>query len=311
MILHRHTMETGLIHPFRASRHASAVSPVSLAPVAGRSSMATSTPDYVAIKQRQRATWAAGNYARVETRLTVVSETLCEAVDLHAGQRVLDVACGSGNTALAAARRNCEVTGVDFVPELLEHGRTRAAVEGLDVDFREGDAEALPFADGSFDAVLSTFGAMFAPDQETTAAELLRVCRPGGKIGMANWTPEGFIGNGFRLVASYVPPPPGLKPPSRWGTEAGLRELLGDGVSDVRIEPRVFTFRYRSAEHWLEFFRTNFGPVQRAFAALDDSAGADLARDLLGLCEEMNTADDGTLVVSSGYLEVVAARRDG
>ena len=270
--------------------------------------MTPPTPDYAAIKERQQATWAAGNYARVETRLTVVSERLAEAVDLRAGQRVLDVACGSGNTAIAAARRNCEVTGVDFVPELLAHGRKRAAVEGLDIAFREGDAEALPFADGAFDAVLSTFGAMFAPDQETTASELLRVCRQGGTIGMANWTPDGFIGNGFRLVATSVPPPPGLKPPSRWGTESGLEELLGDGISDVRIERRDFTFRYRSAEHWLDFFRTNFGPVQRAFAALDDSSSDDLARELLALCEEMNTAGDGTLVVPSAYLEVVATR---
>lgn len=204
--------------------------------------MTTSTPGYAAIKKRQQDTWAAGNYARVETRLTIVSERLAEAVDLHAGQRVLDVACGRGNSAIAAARRNCEVTGVDFVPELLAHGRKRAAVEGLDIDFREGDAEALPLPDGTFDAVLSTFGAMFASDQETTATELLRVCRPGGKIGMANWTPDGFIGSRFRLVTSNVSPPPGLKPPSRWGKEAGPRELLGDGISEFRIERCHFIF---------------------------------------------------------------------
>jgi len=266
-------------------------------------------PDFAAIKQRQQQTWAAGDFARVATSLVIVGETLCEAVDLRAGSRVLDVACGSGTAALAAARRFCDVTGVDYVPALLERGRERAAAERLEVEFVEGDAEALPFGDASFDVVLSTFGVMFAPDQARAAAELLRVCRPGGTIGLANWTPEGRSGQVFRIAARYVPPPPGLAPPTRWGTDEGLRTLIGDGIRDLSIERRNFVSRYRSPEHWLAFFREYFGPTKRAFEAIDAAARESLAADLLDLMRQANQADDGTLVASSEYLEVVATRR--
>ncbi|HET7300481.1 MAG TPA: class I SAM-dependent methyltransferase [Oleiagrimonas sp.] len=271
--------------------------------------MTTSMPDFATIKQRQQAVWSAGDYAAIESRSVVVSENLCEAVDLRADQEVLDVACGSGNTSLAAARRNTMVTGIDYVPALLEYGRKRAAVERLDIRFQHGEAEALEFPEGSFDAVLSTFGAMFAPDQAKTASELLRVCRPGGKIGMANWAPDGFVGQGFRLVSSRMPPNPGLQPPSRWGTETGLREFFGDGVSKLSITRRDFVFRYRSAGHWLDYYRDNFGPVHTLFARLDEDAAKEFAGELITLCTSFNTADDGTLVIPSAYLEVVAVRR--
>jgi ubiquinone/menaquinone biosynthesis C-methylase UbiE len=265
-------------------------------------------PDFEAIKSRQQMTWASGDYAMVGGTLVIVAESLCEAVDLRPGQKVLDVATGSGNTALAAARRFCDVTGVDYVPDLLGRARERAAAERLSIDFREGDAEALPFEDGAFDAVLSTFGAMFAPSQERTAAELTRACRPGGKIGMANWTPEGFIGQLFKLTGSYVPPPAGLKGPVLWGTEDRLRELFGDRVSSIAVARRSFTFRYRSADHWLEFFRSYYGPTMKAFEALDDAKREELARDILGLIERFNRSGDETMVVPSEYLEVVAVR---
>lgn len=271
--------------------------------------MATSTPDFPGIKLRQRDLWGTGDYAAVAAPLIVVSENLCETVDLHAGERVLDVACGSGNTALAAARRNCEVTGFDFVPNLLDRARERAAAERLTVTFVEGDAEYLPFADASFQVVLSTFGCVFASDQARTASELVRVCRPGGRIGMANWTPDGWVGTMFGIVSRYVPPAPGLRPPARWGTEGGLRELFGDSIVELRSERRDFVFRYRSPEHWLEFFRANFGPMVTAFAALDTMGRQLLADELLDRVTEHNTARDGTLVMPAAYLEVVATRR--
>ncbi len=266
-------------------------------------------PDLATIKARQQQTWATGDYAAVGTILTVVSENLCEAVDLRPGWQVLDVATGHGNTALAAARRFCEVTGVDYVPALLERGRERAAAERLPVTFREGDAEALPFPDASFDAVLSTFGVMFAPDQEKAAAELLRVCRPGGKIGLANWTPDGWAGQMFRTVGQHVPPPPGLKPPPLWGTEERLRELFGDRISSLDVSRRTFVQRFRSPQHWLEVFRTYFGPVMRAFDAVGPQGEEALARDLLALVERFNRSGDATAVFPSEYLEAVATRR--
>jgi len=273
------------------------------------STMSQAVPDLAAIKQRQQQTWASGDFATVGATLAIVGETLCEAVDLRAGSSVLDVACGSGTAALAAARRFCDVTGVDYVPALLERGRERAAAERLVVDFREGDAEALPFPDASFDVVLSTFGVMFAPDQARAAAELLRVCRSGGTIGLANWTPEGMSGQMFATNARHLPPPPGMPSPGRWGTEDGVRALLGEGVSEVRFERRHFTFRYRSPAHWLEFFRTNFGPVRNAFGTLDPAGQEAYAGDLLALLNRFNRADDGTLTGVSEYLEVVATRR--
>src|SRR5881396_1462296 len=201
---------------------------------------ATPKPDLRAVKQRQQQTWASGDFAVVAARIVLVAEQLCDTADLHAGWRVLDVATGSGNAAIAAARLACTAVGVDYVPALLERGRERAAAEGLEVELVEGDAEALPFADASFDAVTSVFGSMFAPDHARTAAELLRVCRPGGTIALASWTPEGFIGELFRTVGAHVPPPAGVASPLLWGTEAHLRELLGAGIASLEVAERTF-----------------------------------------------------------------------
>lgn len=268
----------------------------------------TPSPDLTAIKGKQQQTWASGDFAAVATTLPVVSELLCEAVDLHAGERVLDVAAGSGNTAIAAARRFCLVSGVDYVPALLDRARERAAAERLEIEFRDGDAEAIPSGDASFDAVLSTFGSMFAPDQEQAARELLRVCRPGGRIGMANWTAEGFIGEMFRTTGRHVPPPAGLRPPVLWGDEARLRELFGDGIASLSLTRRVYVFRYKSAEHWLDYFRTYYGPTLKAFEALDAAGQQRLAADLLDLARRHNRATDGTLAVPAEYAEVIALR---
>lgn len=269
---------------------------------------AAPTLDLSAVKARQQATWADGDYAVIGSTLQLTGEALCEAVDLRAGERVLDVACGNGNAALAAARRWALVTGLDYVPALLARARARAAAEGLSLDLREGDAEDLPFPDGAFDVVLSTFGVMFTPDQARAARELLRVCRRGGRIGLTCWTPDGFIGEVFRVVGSFVPPPPGLQPPALWGTEARLRELLGAGAGEVRAERRAFAFRYRSPEHWVEVFRAWYGPVRRAFAALAPDRQAALAEALVAAIARRNQAHDGTMVVPGDYLEVVVVR---
>ncbi len=270
----------------------------------------TTTPDFAAIKQRQQATWASGDYAAVGTTLQIVGETLAEAADVRAGERVLDVAAGNGNATLAAARRFAHVTSTDYVASLLDKGRARAQAEGLhDVMFQVADAEALPFADGAFDAVLSTFGVMFAPDQARSAREMLRVIRPGGRIGLANWTPESFIGRLFRLIGVYVAPPAGLKSPVLWGSEAHLRELFGDGVAQMRCERRLFNFRYASPAHWIQVFRDFYGPTHKAFAALDAAGQHALERDLTALLEQMNTAGASSLVVPSEYLEVVVTKR--
>lgn len=274
--------------------------------------MATEQVDYEAVKQAQQAVWSAGDFALVATALVIVGEELCEAVDVLPDERVLDVACGSGNTTLAAARRAWGNTvGVDYVPELLEHGRTRAAAERLDIEWVEGDNESLPFEDASFDVVLSTFGAMFSPDQEQTAAELLRVCRPGGRIGMANWTPDGLVGQLFKLIAQRNPPPAGLSPPSMWGTEERLRELFGEGISDLSVNRREFKFRFRSVNHYLEFFRTNFGPVKLVWEALDEAGREELSRDVEGTMSAFNLAGARALVAPGEYLEVVAKRAGG
>jgi SAM-dependent methyltransferase len=260
------------------------------------------------IKGRQREMWAAGDYAAVATPLLIVSELLCEAVDLRAGRKVLDVATGSGNTALGAARRRCQTIGLDYVPALLERARERAAVERLDMRLEEGDAENLPFGDASFDYVLSTFGVMFAPDQRRAAAELARVCRPGGRIGLASWTPEGFVGQWFQLGARYSPPPPGVPTPLAWGTEAGLRELLG-GAGPMRLERRLYVMRYPSPRHWLDFFRMNFGPVRQTFEKLDAARQEDYAAEQLELLKRFNRSGDGTLVLPGEYLEAVIDRK--
>lgn len=263
-------------------------------------------PDYAAIKQRQRATWASGDYAVVGTTLQLVGESLCEAVDLLAGERVLDVAAGNGNATLAAARRFGRVTSTDYVAALLERARERAAAERATVEFREADAESLPFEDGSFDVVLSTFGVMFTPDQEKAARELARVCRPGGRIGLANWTPDGFIGQLFKTIGRHVPPPPGVRSPALWGTTERLEELFPG--HNVRAEPKIHHFRFGSPEHWLEVFTTYYGPTNRAFAALDESKQDDLRQDLMDLLHRFNRGED-TLVVPSTYLEVVVHRQ--
>ena len=268
-----------------------------------------STPNFTAIKQRQQATWASGDYAVVGTTLQIVGESLAEAADVRAGDRVLDVAAGNGNATLAAARRFARVTSTDYVQALLDKGRERARAEGLSVQFQEADVEALPFADGSFDMVLSTFGAMFAPDQERTAHEMMRVLRPGGRLAMANWTPNGFIGRLFKTIGAHVPPPAGVKPPSLWGTEARLAELFGAQAAQVRCERRHFNFRYLSAAHWVNVFRELYGPTHKAFAALDAPAAAALEREILALLEAMNVAGPGSLVVPSEYLEIVVTKK--
>jgi ubiquinone/menaquinone biosynthesis C-methylase UbiE len=265
-------------------------------------------PDFAAIKAKQQATWASGDYSIIGATLQIVAENLCEATDLRAGERVLDIAAGTGNAAIAAARRWCQVIATDYVPALLERGRERAAAEGLTVTFQEADAERLPLPDASFDVVLSTFGAMFAPDHSQTARELLRVCRPGGRIGLTNWTPEGFIGQVFKTVGRYVPPPAGLKSPALWGTEERLREFFGDQVAELKAIRKHFVFRYRSAQHWLETFRTYYGPILKAFAALASDKQDALAADLIALAERSNSKAD-MFAAPSEYLEVVLTKR--
>jgi SAM-dependent methyltransferase len=264
--------------------------------------------DLAAVKARQQGAWSSGDYAVVGTTLQIVGESLCEALDLRAGERVLDVAAGNGNATLAAARRWAEVVSTDYVPALLERGRARAGAEGLPVKFEQADAEKLPYADASFDVVMSTFGVMFTPDQEQAAAEMARVCRPGGRIGLANWTPASFIGEVFKLIGRYIPPATGLRSPAQWGTEARLRELFGQRIDSIAIEPRHFTFRYRSPAHMVQVFRMYYGPMHKAFAALDPAKQNSLAADLIGLAERFNRATDGTLVAPSEYLEVVIRR---
>ena len=266
-------------------------------------------PDLQAVTQIQQQVWSRGDFAKIGIAAQIVQEELCEAVDVLPGRRALDVACGAGNGAIAAARRNAEAVGLDYVPALLERGRERAAAEGFDVEFVEGDAQELPFEDGSFDYVISTFGAMFAPDQEKTAAELLRVCRSGGRIGMANWPPRGLVGGGlFKVIAEHAPPPPGIQPSVLWGTEDRLRELFGDGVSELTLNERHVNFRYDSPEQWLEFFREFFGPMMMAFERVGDEGAAALEKDLLAVAREANRAGDAALVAPAEYVEVVAVR---
>ena len=261
------------------------------------------------IKARQQATWASGEYSIIGTTLQIVGESLCEAVDLRAGSRVLDVAAGNGNCSLAAARRYGEVTSTDYVPELLEDGRRRAEAERLPMVFQQADAEALPFPDESFDVVLSSFGVMFTPNHARAARELLRVCRSGGKIGLANWTPRSFIGRLFAVVGRLVPPPPGLVPPSKWGVEEHLDLLFREWAPEIHTTHRDFVFRYRSADHWIEVFRTWYGPVLKAFASLPEEAQRTLEQELRELVKAFNTSGDSTMVVPSEYLEVVIVRK--
>lgn len=266
------------------------------------------TPDFDAIKQRQHATWASGDYAVIGSTLQIVGENLAEAADLRAGERVLDVAAGNGNATLAAARRFAEVTSTDYVEALLDKARIRAAADGLSVQFRVADAERLPFDDARFDIVMSTFGVMFTPDHATAASEMLRVVRPGGRIALASWTPGGFIGRLFRIIGAYVPPPPGVKSPSLWGTEPHMIELFGPRAAQLKCERRHFNFRYRSAAHWLEVFRTFYGPMHKAFGAVAPDVRPALERDILALLGELNVGGPDALVVPGEYLEVVITR---
>jgi len=280
-----------------------------MTPSSATASLTQVQPDLAALKTRQQGAWSSGDYAVVGTTLQIVGEELCEALDLRSGQKVLDVAAGNGNATLAAARRWCEVVSTDYVPSLLERGRSRAAADGLSIQFREADAEALPFADASFDAVVSTFGVMFTPDQDKAAAELARVSKRGGKIGLANWTPEGFIGQLFKTLGKYLPPPAGAKSPALWGTEARIKEMFGASAASIKAERRHFNFRYRSPQHFLDIFKSYYGPTLKAFAALDAANQQGLTNDLLALIGRMNRAEDGTMVVPGEYLEVVITKR--
>lgn len=272
-------------------------------------SSASPAIDLAAVKTRQQAAWSTGNYAVVGTTLQIVGENLCEALDLRAGSRVLDVAAGNGNATLAAARRWCDVTSTDYVASLLESGRRRAQAEGHAIRFQEADAENLPFPDASFDVVTSTFGVMFTPNQARAASELVRVCKPGGRIGLANWTPESFIGKVFKTIGQYVPPAPGIQSPALWGTKARLEELFGKHAREIRSTIRPFTFRYASPAHWIEVFRTYYGPMSKTFLALDSAQQAAFTHDLLALMAHDNCSGDGTLVLPSDYLEVVIERK--
>ena len=266
-------------------------------------------PDFAAIKQRQQATWASGDYAVIGTTLQIVGETLAEAADIRAGESVLDVAAGNGNASLAAARRYANVTSTDYVPALLDKGRARAQAEGLTMQFQQADVEALPFDDAAFDVVLSTFGVMFAPDHRSAAREMLRVLRPGGRIALANWTPGGFIGRLFKVIGAHVPPPVGVQPPALWGTEPHLVELFGTQAAQIRCERRHFNFRYRSAAHWVDVFRDLYGPTHKAFAALDATGAQSMERAITALLDELNVAGPDSLVVPGEYLEIVITKR--
>lgn len=266
-------------------------------------------PDLATIRQRQQATWASGDYHMIGTQILIVSELLIEALDVRSTERLLDVATGSGNAALAAARRGCDVVGVDYVPALLDRARVRAEAEGVEASFVEGDAEALPFADGSFDVVSSVFGAMFAPDQDLTASELVRVTRQGGRIGLVAHTPDGFIGHLFKTVGRHVAPPAGIRPPVQWGTEARLHELFGDAAADIRTTRRSLVFRYRSPEAYVQYWRRFYGPTLKAFDAVGEGGRAVLETDILDLIARFDRAGDGTMVVPSEYLEAVIVLR--
>jgi ubiquinone/menaquinone biosynthesis C-methylase UbiE len=262
-----------------------------------------------ALKAKQQTAWSSGDYAIIGTTLQIVGEQLAEAMDLHAGQTVLDVAAGNGNVTLAAARRWCDVTSTDYVESLLARGRKRAEAEGLQVKFQIADAENLPFPDAAFDAVVSTFGGMFSPDQDRTAAEMVRVCKSGGRIGLANWTPEGFVGQMFKTIGKYLPPPTGVKSPAVWGTRSWLDATFASAASKVDADPRTFIFRYRSAQHFLDIFRAYYGPVLKAFEAVNATSRKALARDIIDLVERFNTSGDKTMVVPSEYLEVIITKR--
>ena len=264
--------------------------------------------DFSAVKQQQQKTWATGDFAMIGWNLVFPGELLCEAVELRAGQKVLDVATGAGNAALSAARRNCETVGIDYVPHLIERARARAKVEGLPAQFEVADCEQMPFPDESFDRVLSVYGSMFAPDQSKAAAELIRICQTGGRIGMANWTPDGFWGQTFALVGKYMPPPAGVRPPPEWGTETRLQELFGAATSSMSISKRSALFRYRDNAHWIDVFRTWFGPIVLLLAKLDDERSSEFLRELDNTLTRFNVSGDDTIMISADYLEVVIVK---
>jgi ubiquinone/menaquinone biosynthesis C-methylase UbiE len=266
-------------------------------------------PDFDAIKKKQQTMWASGNYSKVGSTLQITGESLCEAMDVSSGESVLDVAAGNGNVTLAAARRYCRVTSTDYVQELLDQGRARAEADGLRVDYQQADAENLPFANTYFDNVVSTFGVMFAPNQAQAAAEMLRVCRPGGKIGLANWTPDGFIGRLFKIVGRYIAPPTGVQSPAAWGTQEFLQKHFGNSADNIAVTTKAYVFRYLSNEHWLDIFRNYYGPVHKAFNALSSEQQHALAQDITQLINEFNLAKDGSLKVPSTYLEVVITKK--
>ncbi len=268
----------------------------------------SNTPDYDAIKNKQQVTWGSGDYSRIGVTLQISGELLCEAMDLHAGQTVLDVAAGNGNASLAAARRFCKVTSTDYVPELLEQSKQRANADGLPIEYQQADAENLPFADNQFDNVVSTFGVMFTPNQARSAAELIRVCKPDGKIGLANWTPSGFIGQLFKTISQYVSPPPGVQSPAAWGTTAFYETHFKPHCANIKSESQMFVFRYPSPQHWLNLFKTYYGPVLKTFEALDDANREKLTADILDLINTLNQANDGTIVVPSEYMETVITK---
>lgn len=267
------------------------------------------TPDFDAIKSKQKLMWASGNYAKVGSTLQLSGELLCESMGLSAGQTVLDVAAGNGNATLAAARRFCRVTSTDYVQDLLDQSMARAQAEGMQVNYQLADAENLPFADNQYDNVVSTFGVMFAPNQVKAASELLRVCKPGGRIGLANWTPDSFIGQLFKTIGRYVPPLAGVSSPANWGSESFIEVNFAPQAQHMAIQRRDFLFRYLSAQHWLEEFRTYYGPTHKAFNALVSEQQLALANDILGLLEKYNVAIDGTLIVPSTYLEIVITKK--
>jgi ubiquinone/menaquinone biosynthesis C-methylase UbiE len=262
-----------------------------------------------ALKAKQQTAWSSGDYAIIGTTLQIVGEQLAEAMHLRAGQTVLDVAAGNGNATLAAARRWCEVTSTDYVESLLARGRKRAEADGLQVKFQIADAEDLPFANASFDAVVSTFGGMFSPDQDRTSAEMIRVCRSGGRIGLANWTPESFVGQMFKAIGKFLPPPAGVKSPAVWGTRSWVETTFAPAASALAAEPRHFIFRYRSAQHFLDIFRAYYGPMLKAFEALDAASRKALAHDIIDLVARFNRSGDETMVVPSEYLEVIVTKR--
>lgn len=280
-------------------------------PASGQGARPPDMPDFAAIKQRQQATWASGDFAVIGVTLQIVGESLAEAADIRANERVIDVAAGNGNASLAAAHRFAKVTSTDYVPALLEKGRRRAEAEGLQIEFREADAENLPFPDASFDVAISTFGVMFTPDHARSASELLRVVRDGGRIALANWTPEGFIGQLFKTIGAHVPPPAGLKSPALWGMETHLDELFGASAANVKRVRKMFNFRYASSAHWLQVFRDFYGPTNKAFGALDAGGQQALEQDILALLDRFNIAGSSSLVVPAEYLEVVITKRSG